>query len=349
MKRTVLLSFVALLAVTSTAAVYFFRENVRLREQLAEFAPPSVQEGADASSGDVAVIEAISESSSSEAASVAAETGDTDREPRRANFRAQRAGIRNNRGQETMARMLTDPAMREALLARMKGQVDRQFGNLFVRLGLNEDQAEVLRTLLAERQMARTQSNFLERSSGDDEQARLEAEEWQKREEATIEAGIEAVLGPDGMEILRNYQRTASERQVVANISQRASYMGAPLDPAAGDKLVDVFVKAAEENPVSRNPATPRRGGDQATLTEQAVNQYLGELQARNQAVLVEAQQFLAGPQLEALAAQQLEEYEQTAAQLDFQLRNPDINSRGAGFRGGGPGFGGRDGGPGGR
>lgn len=342
MKRPLLFSLIALLAVSSTAAVYFYRENLRLRQQLADTGRPAEHAAARAVANTTdAPVSPRSEVA--DAANVGVDSSNVSPEERRENVRAQRFGDRRNRGQETMARMLTDPAMREAMLTRMKGQVDRQFGDLFVRLGLNEDQAEVLRTLLAERQLARMQSNFLGRSSGEDEQARLEAENWQEREEATIEAGIEAILGPDGMETLREYQRTSGERQVVANISQRASYMGAPLDAAASDQLVNLFAAAEEKYPVSRNPALPRRGADAAPLTQQSLNQYLGELQTRNQAVLTEAKAFLAPAQVEALAAQQLEQYEQTAAQLDFQLRNPDISGRGGDFR-----FEGR-GGPGGR
>jgi len=350
MKRPVLFSLVAMLAASTTAAVYFYRENVRLRLALEGVAPMVAQAVDDAPVAVPTDSEDASQSGTSDSANIAAGPEQTEREERRANFRAQRGGDRRERGQETRARMLTDPAMREVMLTRMKSQVDRQFGDLFVSLGLNEDQAEMLRTLLAEQQMARTQSNFLQRASSDDEQARLEAENWQQRELATIEAGIKEVLGPDGMEILSDYQSTASERQQVANISQRASYMGAPLDGPTSDKLVDVILAAEESNPVSRNPGTSRRGGPAEPLTQQAASQYLGELQAQNQAVLADAQKFLAPSQLEALAAQHLEQFEQASAQLDFQLRNPDLNTGGGDFRGGGgPGFGGRGGGQGGR
>jgi hypothetical protein len=231
-----------------------------------------------------------------------------------------RGAERRDRGLEAMGRMLSDPEARAATLARMKGNVDRTFGDLFLRLGLDEVQAETLRTLLAERQLAQMEGNFLIRSA-DEDAARDEARAWRDAKVASLESGVNAILGPDGGNILREYTQSAPQRALVEDVNRRSSFGGAPLDASASERLVQTLRAVQAEHPVDAR----RELGGGAPITREAVDSVLERQNAQNQAVLAQARAFLTQPQLEALADRQIEDFEALQQQLSFQLRNPDL------------------------
>jgi hypothetical protein len=357
MRRTWLIPFGFLAAGAGVAAVYFYRENRELRAELAALRATSIAapepvaprepteraaDGVEASQAAVAVAESAPPSSSAPAGPENAQN-----RPRQ---RRDDNDERRDRGREFFARALADPESRAGMLTRAKGEIDRRFGEYFVKLGLDETQIETLRTLLAERQLVRMESGMLERAAETD-QERADAQTWRESKLATAEADINAVLGPDGLKNLQAYLDSAPQRRVVDDIARRASYAGAPLSTESSDQLVEVVGQVSTEHPLPRMPGSGRGGRDddddngnnnasrRQPLNPDSANAYLSDLRARNQAIIERAREFLTQPQLEALADQQLDEIQQAEAQLNFMLRNPD--ARGAGMRfGGGPGDG---------
>lgn len=241
-----------------------------------------------------------------------------------------------DRGTEFFARVLADPDARAAMLSRLKGEMDRRFGDYFVELGLNEVQIEALRSLLAERQMVRMESRLLRRAAETD-QERTEADAWRDATLASTEEEINAILGPGGVDKLQAYLEHAPQRQVVDAIATRASYLGAPLSEEANRRLQETVRQVTTENPLPELPG-PGRGpwgggeGDFGPITPENVSRYLQNLRAQNERIIDEARSYLTRPQLEALADQQIEQMQQVEAQLNFMLRNPDARRRG--FRG---------------
>ncbi len=336
MQRWTGLVLLSLALAASAAAVYFYSENQSLRGRLAalEETPASV---APVARGAGDAPPALSESAPAVAAADAART---EAAPRANDAGGDREAFdRRSRGLERMSFMLTDPEARAATLGRMKTGVDRMYGDLFVRLGLNELQAETLRTLLAERQLAQTESGFLMRSAETDEE-RAEARAWREQKTAELDSGVEAILGEDGNEILLEYARSGSQRNAVADVSRRASYQGAPLDQPSSDRLVRVMRSAQAEYPVSTSARRDTADGRQA-MTPEYVESVLAQQTAQNQAILSQSREFLSQSQLEALADKQVEDFENLQRQLSFQLRNPDLAAGDRGMRGGIPGRGG--------
>lgn len=346
MNPRVLVPVLALVtAGSSGAAVFLFRQNAELRSRLALRSVGVVETPAVASavaepgdtSGAAAVTAPQQNLPSAGAVAVTEIAPPTPPAPGRPSPRFDR----RERNAEAMARMLTDPEMRAAMLTRMKSRVDRQFGALFAKLGLNEVQAETLRTLLAERQMARLEGGMLERS-GEDDASRDQAAAWRDSKLGSIEDGIASILGPNGAQILRDYQASMPQRDFVDDINRRAGLAGAPLALNESEKLVEVL-RAVEQQIPAPAPDAGLRGGGAATpapLTQQAVDRFVAQQEAQNREVLARAKGFLSQPQLDALADRQLTDLEATRAQLNFQLRNPDLP---AGMMGafGGPGGGG--------
>ncbi|MGH8019208.1 MAG: hypothetical protein ACREIA_13120 [Opitutaceae bacterium] len=322
----------ALALAASATAVHFYSENRSLRRELAALQetprhdPPMTRDAAVVSPALPAV------PPDAPTAAAAASEAIQPAPPARAEDDEDRERLdRRLRGMERMGLMLTDPEARAATLGRMKTGVDRMYGDLFVRLGLNELQAETLRTLLAERQLAQMESGFLMRSAESDEE-RAEARAWREEKLAGLDSGVEAILGEDGNETLLEYARSGSQRNAVADVSRRASYHGAPLDQGASDRLVQVMRAAQAEYPVSINN---RRGSDDArrVMTPETVESVLAQQTAQNQAILSQSREFLTQSQLEALADKQVEDFENLQSQLNFQLRNPDLAEGSRGMR----------------
>jgi hypothetical protein len=234
--------------------------------------------------------------------------------------------------------MMSDPAMQEVMLSRIKGRIDEEYNALFVRLGLDDDQTEALRTFIGQRRMAYMQAGFLERNSEGDAQAIAEITAWRERDLATTAAGIESVLGPGGMDVLTDYREGQSEREFVDSISRQASYSGEAIDTHTSERLVDVVREVKRTAPLSSNPFERTENGPPPPLSQQKVTQYLKERQAQDQAILAQAQSILTPAQLEALADRQIEQFQREQSQLDFQSRNPDMDQGPRRFGGGGRG-----------
>ncbi len=303
------------------AAFHFFAENRELRARLAAASAPAEPREIVRT-----LVVPAAPATPPETDASASEDPDAAPGPRPTEGRG---GGERGRGIENFALMLSDPDARAAMLGRMKMGVDRTFGDLFVKLGLDEVQAETLRTLLAERQLVRMEAGLLARTATDDVE-RQEAEALREARTGSIEAGINAILGPEGGAILAEYQRSSSQRAVVKDIERRASYQGAALSPAQSDRLVDILRSAEQSTPA---PASP---GRREPLTQDHVARTLEHRTALNETVLAQAREVLSRPQLEALADKQIEELELLQQQLNFQLRNPELGRMGFdGGRGG--------------
>lgn len=326
--------------VSATALVTVFvlvRENLALRRDLAaaRAVQPDVIASAPAAALDPAGRSAETISPAVEAPPAPTSAGEQPPE----DTQRRRGQDRRDRGAETFARALSDPDARAAMLTRMKSEVDRRFGDYFVKLGLDEFQIEALRTVLAERQLARMDAGMLERTAETDEE-RAEAKAWRDAKLASTEAEINGLLGPDGFKNLQGYLDSAPQRQLVDDIARRASYAGAPLSDEANSRLVAALSQARTDHPVPQLPGPGRGGwnggGDFGPITPERVEEYLGNLRAQNQQVIEQSRSFLTQPQLEAIVDQQLDQLQQAEAQLNFMLRNPDVRGPGGDGRAGG-------------
>ncbi len=313
------------------------RENAALRRELAGApAAPAVASVPKAADDPVKAPPAAQSTAADAAAQPDASAVTRETPPRR-------PFDRRARGQEFFAQALADPQARAAMLTRIKSEIDRRFGDYFVKLGLNETQIEALRSIMADRQLARMQAGMLERTAETD-QERADAQSWRDTKLASTEADINAILGPDGLKNLQGYLDSAPQRQVVDDVARRATYAGAPLTDDVNGKLLAAIQQASAEHPVPQMPGPGRGfwggGADRAPITQDSVNTYLNNLRAQNQQVIESARGFMTQPQLEALADQQIDQMQQAEAQMKFLLENPDVRDF-AGRRGGrGPGGG---------
>lgn len=327
MKRSIVTILAFSTVCASTAAIYYYQETLSLRQQLTQVVPAENPETSDEQADESAEGTSREGEAANAPFAIAQAAPEPPVQDRRVDRRAERS--------EQFSRMMSDPAMRDVMLSRIKGRIDEEYNALFVRLGLDEEQSEALRTFIGQRRMAYMQAGFLERNSEGDPEAIAGIEAWRDRELAATAAGIESVLGPGGMDVLTDYREGQSEREFVESISRQASYSGEAIDPQTSEQLVDVVRTAKRTAPLSSNPFERTENGPPPPLTEKSMVQYLNERKAQDQAVLAQARAILTPAQLEALADRQIEQFQREQSQLDFQLRNPDMNQGRGGFGGG--------------
>jgi hypothetical protein len=335
MPRALMIVVLFLAVAAAGTAVIFYQENRVLREELAALRarPPAAS---PAGTGSNVSLPATDPSTTPVAQtkpvgpSAPPASGNTAGPARE---RPRRDGEWRDRGQEFMAQALADPESRAAMLSRGKSQIDRMFGDYFVKLGLNETQIEALRTLLAERQMVRMESGMLERTAGN-AQERADAQAFRGAKLAATEADINSILGPDGVKNLQAHLDSAPQRQVVDDIARRATYAGAPLSSEASDRLLATVQQVSADIPLPPLPGRGRwngGGAEASSFTAETAATYMQDLRTRNQQIIDRSRAFLSQAQLEALADQQIDEMQQAEAQLNFMLRNPDARPPGGG------------------
>lgn len=195
-----------------------------------------------------------------------------------------------------MVRLMADPEIASLMLSQQKGALDQRYAALFRQLGLDPQQTEALRNLLAERQLARMEAGVMARAEGLDRDNRGGMRELFTEANNDTEQKLQALLGPDRFNTLKTYEQTLNERARVDQFALRLSYSPAPLQSYQSDALVQALASVKY----------PRLPGRSATEAETAV--FLGAIRAYDAKILARSQAVLSPAQLEALRQFQQEQ-----------------------------------------
>ena len=231
---------------------------------------------------------------------------------------------------ELLAALADLPEFQRMLALQQRGKVDEKYAALFKKLKLSPEALTQLQTLLADRQGAFADAMMAANAQGlTGQDARQVAGEVARATQKDIDASIKNLLGPQGFNQLKNYERTLPERAVVDQLAQRLSYTSTPLSPRQQEQLVQTLAApvvpglaktagapAGAKKPVAPIAALPNAlssiglgSGVQAPIVNAAVYQ---------------AQTFLSPQQIAALQQMQQEQKSQQA--LGNLLRTGTVN-----------------------
>ncbi|MEX2043912.1 MAG: hypothetical protein WD941_01070, partial [Opitutus sp.] len=176
---------------------------------------------------------------------------------------AGRPGRGGNRGGPfrqagAMRDLMNRPEVQALISVQQKARIDQTYAALFRNLNLSPEQAEKLRTLLAERQT--TRMDIMEAGRGQGINPRDNPEAFQKlmtdaRDQ--LESSIKSVVGESGYSQLQNYEQTLPQRGLVNDLQQRLSYSDTPLNSAQAERLVQIL---AATTPSSQAGTTSVQG-----------------------------------------------------------------------------------------
>lgn len=151
--------------------------------------------------------------------------------------------------------LMAKPEFQALLTVQQKAAVEARYAALFKNLNLTPEQADKLKTILAERDTTRQDVMAAAREQGLD--PRRDREAYQKLLEGArtdLNNSIKSVIGENGFAQFENYEKTLPQRNVVNQLQQRLSYSDTPLTSTQADQLVQILAANA---PAPRTPATP--------------------------------------------------------------------------------------------
>jgi hypothetical protein len=213
------------------------------------------------------------------------------------------------RGANRFAELLADPEIVELMLVQRKGELDGRYAALFKKLNLSPSETDALKTLLAEKHLARMETNAVARAEGIGGNDRETMQELVRESDAEVEARMRELLGNDRYTKLQEYESTSQQRARVQQLDQRLSYSQAPLLPYQSEAMVGIYTAA---------PPEPRQVGRNSTAGEAAA--YFEQLQAYDAQIYTKAQSVLNSAQLEALRQMQNERMDR--ARLNALMRS---------------------------
>lgn len=228
-----------------------------------------------------------------------------------------------------------DPELRADSVERQMNRIDARYGAFFKTLGLDADQMETLRTLMAEREVG-DQELRMRRAGTQSEEEREALELARENQRAVIDGQIAELLGDQKATEMQDYTETLPYRQEVQALASSLSYTDSPLSEQQSDALARSIRDVSSTFEYSVDLSNLRRG-DLASLSSEDISAYMSERADRDDLVLQAAAESLNDSQLAAYAERQLAERERAQRQIEFMQANPQQGGRfgGGGDRGG--------------
>jgi len=156
---------------------------------------------------------------------------------------------------EAFRELMARPEVQAIMSSQQKDAVQARYAALFKSLNLAPEQAEKLKTILADRQTTMQDVMSAARDQGID--PRTDRNAVQKLMEVArndITSSIKSVIGESGFNQLETYEKTIPQRNIVNQLQQRLSSTDTPLTSIQADQLVQILA-ANTPAPPQRRPA----------------------------------------------------------------------------------------------
>ncbi|HEY1109733.1 MAG TPA: hypothetical protein VGE76_13890 [Opitutaceae bacterium] len=229
-----------------------------------------------------------------------------------------------------MRELMAKPEVQALMAQQQKAAVESRYAALFKSLNLSPEQAEKLKTLLADRMNTGRDVAEAARAQGID--PREDRETFAKLladAQTTLDNSIKSVISDQGYSQLQAYEQTMPQRNLVEQFQRQLAYSETPLTTQQAEQLVQImaanppqrtatdptqstvavrggpdFVFSAGGGPGLGGPAGaimigggPGAGGGSATITSNAIAQSQSVLNASQVAALQQLQQQQAAQQ----------------------------------------------------
>ena len=140
-----------------------------------------------------------------------------------------------------VAHLMENPQFIRALVSHQRALLDDQFGPLFSRLKLAENELETLRALLIEKQNAALDIMMVAKQGMIDRNADNEVQAATLRAQAEIDGMIRSTLGEERYAVFREFETSLPQRATVDRLAQRLSYTETPLAADQSEALLGLL------------------------------------------------------------------------------------------------------------
>jgi len=224
-----------------------------------------------------------------------------------------------------MIEAMGDPEIQQLMAMQRKAGLDQRYAALFRKLGLSPADLEIFKSLLAEKQGARTDVLTAAVAEGLDPRTDREAlRELMASTQKEIDQSIRAKLGEAAYAEYTNYEKSLPYRNLVEQFDSRLSYGPSPLTAAQHEQMILILT---DTNPSRNAPAPVILAA--ANLTTGVRGSVPDQGSLLNAAALNRAQGILTPDQFSAL--QQFQTEQEAGLQMGELMREQMAKTRSAG------------------
>lgn len=304
--------------------VYAFSLNGQLREARRLAVADRIDEVEEKLASKVADIAEVPEDGMQTQGVVQAVVPDVVREVPAENQVSSREESRRERMAEFAARF-DDPETRMDMVDDRMNRLDGRYSDFFRKSGLSLDQIEVVKSMLAEKDVLRFEGRMKTRAAATDEE-RQAAMDSIEQMDGIANGVIEETIGAELAASLQAYTENTPHRETVKSLSESLSYTSTPINDSQSDALVEAIANAANAFEYTENLSNVRRGGN---MSEESVETYWQERESYEQLVISNASTVLNSEQLAVFAEQQISKMENERRRMEFSSgRGPGRGGR---------------------
>lgn len=311
-------------------------ENSRLKGRLAaiEVQPPMEDEAEAATKEPEEPAPSLAEAGDAEDSEPEATRGQAGGQPAaseaaespESEWRARREAMREAMRQR-MERFFADPDMRLDQVERSMIRIDERYADFFKKLDLDPEEIEVIKTLMAEREVLGREARFQMMAAETDEEREAVREKLQADRDLLSEE-IEQKLGEENAARMRTYEAGLPYKDTVEQFALSQSYGETPLSDRQSEALLNAYARVNQQYQYTHDLSGMNRW-ERRNIDRQQLETYFRERELFEAEVLSAAASALSEAQLASLAEKQLADREREKREMLFQLENPLGGRRG--------------------
>jgi hypothetical protein len=207
-----------------------------------------------------------------------------------------------------IAKMYSDPKMKEMLRSQQAMGVNLIYGGLAKDLALNKDEAREVMDILLDRQMEAAESSMkiFEKGQPDPEKMQEAGEQSAAAREVRNQE-LRETLGPGRYKKFEDYEKTIGERMALEQVEKQLAAGGTPLAAGQSQSLLEIMKQERLRTPpTTLNSANPDQTAQLAALrSDTALDEWNKSQEAFNRRILDRARPLLNADQLTAFEAAQ--------------------------------------------
>jgi hypothetical protein len=151
---------------------------------------------------------------------------------------------------KSVAKMFKDPKMKEVMRNQQSMGIRMMYGDLSKELGLSQAQTDKVMELLLDRQMGASEKAMDAVDGAQSDPAKMEqAGADADKTVANYDEQLKALLGPEGMTKLNEYERTAGDRMAIQQFTNSFNSAGQPLDDNQRAGLLQIMKEERMKTP----------------------------------------------------------------------------------------------------
>jgi len=206
---------------------------------------------------------------------------------------------------DALRKMMEAPGMKEMMRKQQEVQIDMTYGKLFQQLGLSDKELDNFKQLLADRQSKQTEvgMKMMDSSLTTEQRGAIASEMTAAKKDS--DAAIRKFLNnEDDFKTFQQWDDTQPERMQMQLAASNFDSAGAPLSEEQRNQLIDLMA-AVRKTPSQTPDLNDPRNITPGSLSPDGIAQQLARYDADAQRVLQQAASFLSPAQLDALKRMQ--------------------------------------------